>query len=199
MIGARTRWRSMDCARAPPMRWLSACLVAAGISVFGLTAQEKLERPASRPNIVFLFADGLGGEVARCAWQAARCLVDYAAFTDKVRTCFGMAGGRARVSRVHGANVRVPTCECQGAVPGCTARQSRPYSSRWSRRSRPGPHASIRSMPPCARCIWGSPWSTVPGRPGGASHPRSWGGTSSRPASELRRSGLRTQDSGLRA
>ena len=41
------------------MRWLTACLVAAGISVFGLTAQEKLERRPSRPNILFLFADDM--------------------------------------------------------------------------------------------------------------------------------------------
>jgi hypothetical protein len=41
------------------MRWLTACLVAAGVSVFGLTAQEKLERRPSRPNILFLFADDM--------------------------------------------------------------------------------------------------------------------------------------------
>ena len=47
----------------PPWRWLSACLVAAGISVFGLTAQERLERRPSRPNILFLFPAGADGDV----------------------------------------------------------------------------------------------------------------------------------------
>lgn len=46
------------------MRWLTACLVAAGISVLGLTAQEKLERRPSRPNILFLFADDMRADTA---------------------------------------------------------------------------------------------------------------------------------------
>ena len=45
MIGRSDAMARYGLLPRAPMRWLTACLVAAGISVFGLTAQEKLEGP----------------------------------------------------------------------------------------------------------------------------------------------------------
>ena len=90
------------------MRWLTACLVAAGVSVFGLTAQEKLERRPSRPNILFLFAYGLGGDSgAVCVASRAMLMTGRSLFRFDTATLDGAPFARA------GVGLRSPSADAE--------------------------------------------------------------------------------------